>query len=152
MRKFGIIGYPLSHSFSPTYFAEKFRRENIANCSYDAFPILQIEKLPAIIKDNPELEGLNVTIPYKKQIIPYLHNSTGAVQQMAACNCVRIKNGKLYGHNTDVVGFEKSFTPLLSSGHKALVLGTGGAAAAVEFVLKKLQIPFVLVSRKPTGR
>lgn len=151
MRKFGLIGYPLSHSFSPAFFAEKFAREGHVDCSYDAFPLENIDHLLALIENNPGLEGLNVTIPYKKQVIPLLTKSTDAVSKMAACNCIKIKDGTLSGYNTDVVGFEKSLLPHLSKEHtKALVLGTGGAAAAVEYVLQKLNIDFLFVSRNST--
>ncbi len=148
MRKFGLIGFPLSHSFSPAYFSKKFDIEGHADCSYKAFPIKSIEELTSLLADNPELEGLNVTIPYKKEVLPFLHESTDAVKQTGACNCIRIQNKILTGYNTDVIGFEKSLLPNLTNAHsKALILGTGGAAAAVEFVLKKLQIDFLFVSR-----
>jgi shikimate dehydrogenase len=154
MRKFGLIGYPLSHSFSPAYFAGKFAREGYTDCSYEAFPIPSIDQLIALIADNPGLEGINVTIPYKKAVIPFLQNTTEAVKQTAACNCIKIKNGSLTGYNTDVTGFEKSLLPCLKPSHaKALILGTGGAAAAVEYVLKKLGIAFLFVSRnKQAGK
>ncbi|MEJ7679771.1 MAG: shikimate dehydrogenase [Segetibacter sp.] len=148
MRKFGLIGFPLSHSFSPAYFSKKFDSEGHADCSYEAFPIKSIEELASLLADNPDLEGLNVTIPYKKDVLPFLHRSTEAVKQTGACNCIRIQNKILKGYNTDVIGFEKSLLPDLTNAHnKALILGTGGAAAAVEFVLKKLQIDFLFVSR-----
>lgn len=149
MRKFGLIGYPLSHSFSPAFFAEKFLREGYADCLYEAFPIKSITELSSLLSDNPDLEGLNVTIPYKKDVVPYLQNYTEAVEKTGACNCIKIKNGKLTGYNTDVIGFEKSLLPHLTPAYtKALILGTGGAAAAVEFVLKQLEIKFLFVSRK----
>lgn len=149
MRKFGLIGYPLSHSFSPAYFAQKFAKEGISGCSYDAFSIETIDKLPELLQNNRELEGLNVTIPYKKQVIPFLQESTDAVEKMGACNCIHIKDGRLTGHNTDVVGFEESLKPKLGAEHsKALILGTGGAAAAVEYVLEKMGISFLSVSRQ----
>lgn len=148
MRKFGLIGYPLSHSFSPAFFSEKFAREGYEDCSYKAFPIESIELFSTLIAENPDLEGINVTIPYKKAVIPFLQNATEEVQQTAACNCIRIMKGVLSGHNTDVIGFEKSILPHLKPIHnKALILGTGGAAAAVEYVLKKMKIDFLSVSR-----
>lgn len=148
MRKFGLIGYPLSHSFSPAFFAEKFRREGFSDCFYEAFPIKSIKELETLLANHPGLEGLNVTIPYKKDVLPYLQNSTEAVEKTGACNCIKIENGKLTGYNTDVIGFEKSLLPNLTPAYnKALILGTGGAAAAVEFVLKKLEIDFLFVSR-----
>jgi shikimate dehydrogenase len=149
MRKFGLIGYPLSHSFSPAYFAQKFADDGIVGCSYDSFPIEDINKLPGLLQDSPELEGINVTIPYKKSVIPFLSDSTEPVIKMGACNCIKIKNGRLTGYNTDVTGFEKSLSPKLESSHtRALILGTGGSAAAVEYVLEKLSIDFLFVSRK----
>lgn len=149
MRKFGLIGYPLSHSFSPAYFSKKFHSEGHPDCSYKAFPIKSVEELTNLVANNPDLEGLNVTIPYKKAVISFLQNSTDAVKQTAACNCIKIKNGILSGFNTDVAGFERSLLPYLKPVHtKAVILGTGGAAAAVEYVLKKLEIDFLFVSRK----
>ena len=149
MRRFGLIGYPLSHSFSPAFFSEKFNKEGISDCLYEAFPIKSVEELTLLIANNPDLEGLNVTIPYKKEILTFLHQSTEAVKQTGACNCIKIRNQLLTGHNTDVTGFEKSLLSDLRPTHtKALILGTGGAAAAVEFVLKRLNIDFLFVSRK----
>ncbi|MEQ1677713.1 MAG: shikimate dehydrogenase [Chitinophagaceae bacterium] len=147
MRLFGLIGYPLSHSFSKKYFTEKFERERIAGCQYELFPLSSIELLPDLLASNPQLEGLSITIPYKKQVVKYL--DTSAIPEgLEACNCIRIHNKNLEGYNTDAPAFEKSLTPLLKSHHvKALVLGNGGAAEAVLFVLKKLGIPFNVVSR-----
>jgi shikimate dehydrogenase len=148
MRKFGLIGFPLAHSFSPAFFAEKFAREGFPDCSYDAYPIETIDKFPALLTDNPDLEGLNVTIPYKKSVISLLNSTTEAVEKIAACNCIKIRNGSLTGYNTDVIGFEKSMSPKLTNKHThALILGTGGSAAAVEFVLEKLGIECLFVSR-----
>lgn len=149
MRQFGLIGYPLSHSFSQKFFTEKFLQENIVNAHYNNFPISSMESFAALWKENPNLEGLNVTIPYKKEVIPFLHHSSPVVQEINACNCIRKFNNELYGYNTDVIGFEKSLLPFLQPHHShALVLGTGGAAAAVRWVLQKLNIQFQLVSRK----
>ena len=148
MRLFGLIGYPLSHSFSEKYFTEKFEQEEITECSYNLFAIKTIDELPILLRNNPELEGLNITIPYKKQVLPFL-NASNIPDGLDACNCINIKGGKLVGYNTDVTGFEKSLKPLLKSYHKkALVLGNGGATAAVAFVLRKLGISFDIVSRK----
>lgn len=154
MRKFGLIGFPLSHSFSPSFFAEKFAREGYPDCFYDAYPIESIDQFPKLLADHPDLEGINVTIPYKKSVIPFLNFATEAVEKIAACNCIKVRNGKLTGYNTDVVGFEKSLSPKLTNQHAhALILGTGGSAAAVEFVLEKLGIEYVFVSRtKTTGK
>lgn len=148
MRLFGLIGYPLSHSFSKKYFAGKFEKEEITGCSYELFPLKTIEELPVLLKNNPELEGLNITIPYKKQVLPFLH-STHIPAGLDACNCINILEEKLVGYNTDVTGFEKSISPLLKSFHKkALILGNGGATAAVLFALQKLKIEPAIVSRK----
>ena len=148
MRQFGLIGYPLSHSFSQKFFTEKFLQENIINVKYDNFPIASIESFAGLWKENPNLEGLNVTIPYKKEVIPFLQHSSAVVQEIHACNCIRKFNNELYGYNTDVIGFEKSLLPFLQPHHThALILGTGGASAAVQWVLQKLNIQFQLVSR-----
>lgn len=148
MRLFGLIGYPLSHSFSEKYFTEKFEQEEITECRYNLFAIKTIDELPILLRNNPELEGLNITIPYKKQVLPFLDDSN-IPHGLDACNCINITGGKVVGYNTDVTGFEKSLKPLLKSYHKkALVLGNGGATAAVAFVLRKLGISFDIVSRK----
>lgn len=145
---FGLIGYPLSHSFSRKYFTAKFEQEGMTDCRYELFPLKTIEELPSLLKNYPELEGLNVTIPYKKQVLSYL-DSTHIPAGMDACNCINISESSLAGYNTDITGFEKSLIPLLKSYHKkALVLGNGGATSAVIFVLQKLGIGFSIVSRK----
>ena len=149
MRQFGLIGYPLSHSFSQKFFTEKFLRENIVNAQYENFPIATIESFAALWKKHPSLEGLNVTIPYKKEVIAFLQHSSPVVQAIKACNCIRKFNNELYGYNTDVIGFEKSLLPFLKAHHThALILGTGGASAAVQWVLQKLNIQYQVVSRK----
>ena len=149
MRQFGLIGYPLSHSFSQKFFTEKFLKENIVNAQYDNFPIASIESFDALWKEHPSLEGLNVTIPYKKEVIAFLQHSSPVVQAIKACNCIRKFNNELYGYNTDVIGFEKSLLPFLKAHHThALILGTGGASAAVQWVLQKLNIQYQVVSRK----
>jgi len=149
LRQFGLIGYPLSHSFSQKFFTEKFLQENIVNANYANFPIPSIESFAALWKENSNLEGLNVTIPYKKEVIPFLQYSSPVVQAIKACNCIRKFNNELYGYNTDVIGFEKSLLSFLQPHHThALILGTGGAAAAVQWVLQKLNIQFQIVSRK----
>jgi len=149
MRLFGLIGYPLTHSFSKDFFAEKFKKEAVKDCRYENFQLANITELPGIIKDNPGLEGLNVTIPYKESVLSYLGEKNELVRQTGACNCIKIMKGKLIGFNTDVIGFEKSLLTKLQPQHKdALILGTGGAAKAVEFVLKKNQVHFTYVSRR----
>lgn len=148
MKRYGLIGYPLSHSFSQRYFADKFLQESIENVVYENYPIPSIQALDTILVQYPDLCGFNVTIPYKKDILAYLASSTHAVQEMGACNCVKITNGKLIGYNTDVIGFERSLLPFLKPQHQqALILGTGGASAAVAYVLHQLKIPFKYVSR-----
>ena len=149
MRLFGLIGYPLTHSFSKDYFAEKFKREAIVHCRYENFQLAKITGLSKIIADHPELEGLNVTIPYKESVLSYLDEKNELVRETGACNCIKLVDRKLIGFNTDVIGFETSLLAKLQPQHKsALILGTGGAAKAVEFVLKKNKIHFTYVSRK----
>jgi shikimate dehydrogenase len=148
LRQFGLIGYPLSHSFSQGFFSEKFLRENIKDANYANFPIASISELNALWQQHPALEGLNITIPYKKEVIPFIQYPSSVVQKINACNCIRKFNKELYGYNTDVIGFEKSLLPLLKPHHnQALILGTGGAAAAVEYVMQKLGVTYQLVSR-----
>ena len=148
LRLFGLIGNPLSHSFSKKYFSEKFRKEGLTDCRYELFPIESIELLPDLLRSNPELNGVNVTIPYKKKVLPYLFSSENIPVELSACNCIDINNGNLIGYNTDYIGFEKSLIPLLQSYHtNALVLGNGGATAAVVYVLRKLGINYSIVSR-----
>src|SRR5271154_7184243 len=148
MKKFGLIGFPLSHSFSQKYFSEKFKKENILDSVYENFSIPSIEELSKILENNPGLAGLNVTIPYKQSVINYLDKATTKLP-IDACNCIRIQNKKLTGFNTDIIGFERSLTTNLKPYHKnALILGNGGATKAVKYVLKKLAIDFSVVSRK----
>lgn len=148
MRLFGLIGYPLSHSFSKRYFTGKFEREDIQDCRYELFPISDIGLLPALLKEHPGLEGLNVTIPYKQAVLPFLHDKSGLPEGVAACNTIRIREGRLYGYNTDVIGFEQTLLPLLRPrAQEALVLGSGGATEAVLYVLRRLSIPYRVVSR-----
>lgn len=149
MRLFGLVGYPLSHSFSQSFFTKKFSSIGMEeSLMYENFSIPDIEELPDLLIRKIHLNGFNVTIPYKKQIIPFLHQLSPEVAEIGACNCVRILNKKLIGYNTDIVGFENSLKPFLQKHHThALILGTGGAAAAVEFVLRKLNIAFLNVSR-----
>lgn len=147
-RRFGLIGFPLSHSFSKGFFAEKFAKENIANTQYENYPIESIDQFKQLWEADQLLEGINITIPHKKAVIPFLDHPSSVVKAMNACNCIRKYNGQLYGYNTDVIGFEKSLKPFLQPYHqKALILGTGGAAAAVAWVLQKLGISFKYVSR-----
>jgi len=150
MKLYGLIGYPLSHSFSKKFFDEKFIKEKILDCEFVNFSIENISLLPTILSKK-NLRGLAVTIPYKRDILSYLNQSSSDVQSMKACNCVKVADGKLTGYNTDIIGFEKSFTPHLQPHHKkALILGTGGASSAVAFVLQKLNISYRFVSRTKT--
>ena len=155
MRLFGLIGYPLSHSFSAHYFAKKFASENIQDADYRLFPLEQILEISSLIALQPNLQGFNVTIPYKVSILPYLHHISKEAEAVGAVNCVKIERGesivKLTGYNTDIFGFRESLVPVLKSYHKkALVLGTGGAAKAVCYTLEKLGITHTQVSR--TGK
>lgn len=147
-RKFGLIGYPLTHSFSKGYFTEKFKNEGITDAIYETFPLQNIEDFVELYVREKDLIGLNVTIPYKEKIIPFLDALSDEAQQIGAVNTIKFKDGKKIGYNSDVVGFENSLLPHLKSYHqKALILGTGGAAKAVAYVLDKLGIPFISVSR-----
>jgi len=149
MKVYGLIGYPLSHSFSKGFFAEKFAKENIKDCIYETFPIPSIEEFTTL----PDVSGLNVTIPYKEVVIPYLDELSPAAAEIQAVNCIRFVDGVKTGFNTDAIGFRRSLEPLLKAHHtKALVLGTGGAAKAVQYVLNALDIPYKLVSRKATHK
>ena len=149
MKRFGLIGKTLKHSFSKTYFQKKFEEEGIRDCSYENFELSSIEDFPLFIASNPDLIGLNVTIPYKEDVLPFLHHSNEIVRAIGASNCIRISNGKLYGYNTDAVAFKNSLQSQLSPFHKnALVLGTGGASKAVQYALRELLIDYLIVSRK----
>lgn len=149
MRLFGLVGYPLTHSFSQKYFTEKFASLGLSmECSYENFSIPSIEDLSTLLLPKKFLHGFNITIPYKKKVIPFLHQVSPEVAAIGACNCVLLKDKQLIGYNTDIIGFEQSLKPFLKSHHThALVLGTGGAAAAVIYVLNKLKIAHLSVSR-----
>ncbi len=143
---YGLIGYPLSHSFSPGYFKEKFAKAEI-DAVYRLFPLANIKELPKLLAEHSSLSGLNVTIPYKEQVIPFLDDIDEAAKTIGAVNCIKINSNKLKGYNTDIIGFKKSLAPLLQQQHtKALILGTGGAAKAVAYVLDKFNIDYKLVS------
>lgn len=147
MRLFGLIGYPLSQSFSKKYFTEKFLNEGIADATYELFELENIQQFPSLLQKH-SLSGINVTIPYKQDVMAYLDELDEEAQAIGAVNCIKVENGKLKGFNTDAPAFERSLKMLLQPFHnKALVLGTGGAAKAVIHVLKKLQIEYVSVSR-----
>ena len=148
MKIYGLIGECLSHSFSQKYFSKKFINEHIEDCQYQNFELKSLKDEIFRLKEMPGLCGLNVTIPYKTQIISFLDDVTGECRELNACNCIKIIDGKWIGYNTDIIGFEKSFIPHLQPHHnKALIFGTGGASKAVAFVLEKLGIGFLYVSR-----
>lgn len=147
---YGIIGYPLSHTFSPAYFRKKFADLQIT-AFYEAYPLEHISQLPQFLDEHPWLSGVNVTIPHKETVIPYLHEIDEAVSAIEAVNCISIRKGYRKGYNTDVIGFQQSLIPLLQPQHSAaLILGTGGGAKAVAYVLKQLGIPYKVVSRGGT--
>ena len=149
-KRFGLLGRNINYSFSKGYFTEKFNNENFEGCTYENFDIQEISSFPEIIKNNPDLKGLNVTIPYKESVIPFLSKLSKKAALIGAVNTIKIsKKGKLKGYNTDYYGFKKSLKPLLQSHHKkALILGTGGASKGVAFALEELDIPYAFVSRE----
>ncbi len=154
MRCFGLIGFPLSHSFSAKYFADKFERERLTDCTYCNFPLEQIGLLNQLIQEHNDLIGLNVTIPYKEQVIPYLQSIEEEAAQIGAVNTIRIIRDRsiiqLRGYNTDAYGFQASLEPFVKKHFtRALILGTGGASKAVAYVLKRLGMEVIYVSRKP---
>ena len=152
MKIYGLIGYPLSHSFSPGYFKEKFDKEQI-EAVYKSFPLEDVSEFPDLIEKHPDLYGLNVTIPYKEKIIPYLHEIQGEAAEIQAVNTIFFDRSqsflRLIGFNTDAYGFEHSILPQLGKQHtKALIIGTGGSSKTVSFVLNKLGIAHVFVTRR----
>jgi shikimate dehydrogenase len=152
MRRFGLIGYPLGHSFSKKYFSEKFAREGIDNAVYDTYPIENLELLPELIEKIEGLEGLNVTIPYKKNVSKFLSETESDATAAGAVNVIKIVRSaggiKLKGFNTDIYGFRESLLPLIrSKDYSALILGTGGSSLAVRYVLDILEINYISVSR-----
>ncbi len=152
MTTYGIIGYPLTHSFSQQYFTEKIESERVADAVFYTFPLLTIEDLPSLLGDYPSLKGLAVTIPYKEKVLKYVTHLSEEVKKIGAANCIKIKGDVLTAYNTDIIGFEKSFVKKLKATHKkAFVLGTGGASKAVQYVLEKLGIEFLVVSRNENG-
>lgn len=154
MRLFGLIGYPLDHTFSPRYFAEKFEKEGIDNCEYRAFPISELDQLTKLLAEYPELEGLNVTKPYKQMVLNYMNVIDGEAYKVGAVNTVKITHRgldfHLKGFNTDIYGYRESLRKLLKPEHnQALILGSGGASKAIQYVLDAFGINYRLVSRKP---
>ncbi|MDO6389349.1 shikimate dehydrogenase [Pontibacter sp. BT731] len=151
MRKFGLIGKKLGHSFSKRYFSEKFAREGIADAVYELYELPEITGFPDLLAHEPELVGLNVTVPYKEAVIPYLHELDVSAARIGAVNTVRIADGRTKGYNTDYIGFRDTLQQFYPAGEdaKALVLGTGGAAKAVWAALDELAIPYTSISRNP---
>jgi shikimate dehydrogenase len=149
-RRFGLLGHNISYSFSKGYFTEKFNDEVFTGNSYENFDISDINNFTELVANNPELKGLNVTIPYKEQVIPFLDKLSKKASLIGAVNTIKFtKKGKLKGYNTDYYGFKKSLEPLLQPHHKkALILGTGGASKGVAFALNELNIPYTFVSRE----
>lgn len=149
-RRFGLLGRNISYSFSKGYFTEKFSKEHFEGCSYENFDIPEINYFTELRKNNTDLNGLNVTIPYKQEILPFLDKLSKNASQIGAVNTIKFtKKGKLKGYNTDYYGFLKSLEPLLEPHHKkALILGTGGASKGVAFALDKLDITYTFVSRE----
>ena len=150
-KRFGLLGRNISYSFSKGYFTEKFSTENLTECSYENFDIQDINDFPEIIKANRDLKGLNVTIPYKETVMPFLDELSERATKIGAVNVIKItKEGKLKGYNSDYYGFKKALEPLLLPHHKkALILGTGGASKGVAYALEELGIEHIFVSRKP---
>jgi shikimate dehydrogenase len=148
MKIYGLIGNPLGHSFSQEYFAEKFKKECISDSAYINFETNDLSSEIALLKNDSRISGLNITIPYKTEIISFLDEMSLECKEINACNCIKIDDGKWTGFNTDLIGFKKSFAHFLKPYHnKALILGTGGSSKAVEYALKELHIDFLSVSR-----
>jgi shikimate dehydrogenase len=163
MKVFGLIGYPLTHSFSKKYFTQKFIQEGITGAVYELFPLPQIELLPNLITGQPGLQGLNVTIPYKQTVLPYLTRIDAAAKKIGAVNVIKIAaDGTTTGYNSDYFGFRETLLDWFKQLHgaagtaklgqtKALILGTGGASKAVKTALDDLQIESLFVSRQPAA-
>ena len=148
MNRYGLIGFPLGHSFSQKYFNNKFETENIIESVFDLFPITEISTFHSLISEHKDLKGVSVTIPYKETVINLLTHVDEAASEIGAVNCIKISAGITTGYNTDVIGFENAIKPILKPHHqKALILGTGGGSKAVQYVFKKLGIEFLVVSR-----
>lgn len=150
MKTYGLIGFRLSHSFSKKYFTEKFLREGIQDCVYENFQLDTVKEFSALLHTDANLKGFNVTIPYKEEIIPFLTDLDPAAKEIGAVNVIKVNDdGKLIGYNSDYYGFKNSLEGFISKDvfHKALVLGTGGAAKAVVTALRHMGIPYMYVSR-----
>ena len=154
MRQFGLIGYPLSHSFSKKYFTEKFERENIPQANYELYPLPTIDAFPKLLEEQSQLIGLNVTIPYKQVVIPFLDKLDDSAQKVGAVNVIKIENGQKIGFNSDYYGFKQSLLNSqfpINKSLKALVLGSGGASKAIIAALQDLSIDYKIVSRNPAN-
>lgn len=151
MRRFGLIGHPVAHSNSARYFGRKFRDEGLAECRYELYDLPSIEALDDLLEATPDLCGLNVTIPYKRAVIPRLDTLSDEAAAIGAVNCIRRRAGRLEGFNTDVTGLRVALGEFLGAFEpdRALVLGTGGASQAVQYVLAERGIAYDLVSRSP---
>jgi shikimate dehydrogenase len=154
MKKLGLIGFPVGHSFSKKFFGEKFAKEQLLDWEYELYPLEKIERLKSFLSEQPELVGFNVTVPYKVAVVNYLDEIDSLALHIGSVNTVCIidddKGKKLKGYNTDAFGFEQSFAKLLNQEqNKALVLGSGGSSRAVKYVLRDLNIPYTTVSRQP---
>lgn len=148
MNLYGLIGFPLGHSFSKQYFTEKFEKENLKDCQFESFAIASINEFPSLLVNNQNLKGLSVTIPYKEAVLKYVDEVSEEVKFIGASNSIKVSGNKLKAFNTDIIGFKNSFINLLKPHHtKALILGTGGASKAVQYVLKNLGISFLIVTR-----
>lgn len=150
---YGLIGKKLSHSFSKNYFTKKFENEGLKDHAYELFELPDIDSLPDLLDQKPQLKGLNVTIPYKEEVLPFLNHIDHAAKGVGAVNTIKVRDRKLTGFNTDVDGFKTSLLETLPSSDtpkNALVLGTGGASKAVQFVLGQLNIHYKVISRKKT--
>ncbi|MDQ6608702.1 MAG: shikimate dehydrogenase, partial [Bacteroidota bacterium] len=149
MKRYGLIGRTLTHSFSETYFSKKFVEEGLTDVCYQNFELPAADELPQLLIKFPDLKGLNVTIPYKEDVLPFLNEKNKIVEDIGACNCIKIEGNNLTGYNTDVIGFRQSIQPKLKKHHKkALILGTGGVSKAIRYVLNELGIEYCLVSRR----
>ena len=148
MNVYGLIGYPLGHSFSRQYFTTKFQEEKIPGCQYRNYEFEDLAAGIAALKSDPQVRGLNVTIPYKEAILPYLNTLSPECREIGACNCIRVAGEEWMGFNTDVTGFTRSFSAALKPWHrKALVLGTGGSSRAIVYALRQLHLEFIRASR-----
>lgn len=153
MSQYGIIGKSLLHSFSKSYFEDKFKQLGLSDHSYELFEIPSIEVIKTVISEHKTLRGFNVTIPYKEAIIPFLDELAGDAKEISAVNCVKIIEGKCIGYNTDYYGFAQSIKPFLDTNHeRALILGTGGASKAIAYALKKVGVEIYFVTSSATKK